>query len=187
MAHPFFTIGHTTRSIAEFVALLREAEVKILVDVRAIPRSRKNPQYNLDALPAALVSFDIGYLHIRELGGLRRQSAVPPAVNSFWENESFHNYADYAMTSEFRNGLSELRKAGHARRCAIMCAETVWWRCHRRIIADYLIAAGETVCHLLGPSRTELARITEVAMPGPSGMLVYPGTPVGTGESFPNN
>jgi hypothetical protein len=94
-------------------------------------------------------------------------------VNSFWVNESFHNYADYAMSSEFREGLQKLRSAGHARRCAIMCAEAVWWRCHRRIIADYLIAAGETVLHILGPGRTELARSTEAAVPGPSGVLVY--------------
>jgi uncharacterized protein (DUF488 family) len=105
-------------------------------------------------------------------------------VNSFWQNESFHNYADYAMSSEFREGLQKLRSAGHSRCCAIMCAETVWWRCHRRIIADYLIVAGETVLHILGPGKTELARITEAALPGPRGVLVYPGAPAAnTGSS----
>jgi hypothetical protein len=124
------------------------------------------------------MSPDVGWLvvdlpqKILKLGPLRF-----PAVNSFWENESFHNYADYAMGSEFQESLQKLRKAGHARRCAIMCAEAVWWRCHRRIIADYLIAAGEAVLHILGPGRMELARRTEAAMPGPSGVLIYPGNP----------
>jgi|RhiMetdeSRZDD1v2_1073273.scaffolds.fasta_scaffold687624_2 uncharacterized protein (DUF488 family) len=183
LAHLFFTIGHATRSIADFVALLQEAEVELVADVRTVPRSRRNPQYNRDVLPTSLASFDLGYMHVPELGGLRKHSPVPRAVNSFWENESFHNYADYAMSSEFREGLQKLRSAGHARRCAIMCAEAVWWRCHRRIIADYLIAAGETVLHILGPGRTELARSTEVAVPGPSGVLVYPRASTGNGGS----
>jgi uncharacterized protein (DUF488 family) len=181
LAHPFFTVGHSTRSIADFVALLQEAEVKLVADVRMVPRSRRNPQYNRDVLPATLASFDLSYMHVPELGGLRKQSLVPPVVNGFWENQSFHNYADYAMSSEFRQGLLKLGRAGHARRCAIMCAEGVWWRCHRRIIADYLIAAGEIVVHILGPGRTELARSTPVAVPGPSGVLVYPGAPTANG------
>jgi uncharacterized protein (DUF488 family) len=175
LALPFFTIGHATRSIADFVALLDEAVIELVADVRTVPRSRRNPQYNRDLLPVTLASFELGYMHVPELGGLRKHSLIPPTVNSFWENESFHNYADYAMSSEFREGLQKLRRAGHARRCAIMCAEAVWWRCHRRIIADYLIAAGETVFHILGPGRTELARSTEVAVVGPSGVLIYPG------------
>ena len=97
LAHPFFTIGHATRSIADFVALLQEAEIELVADVRTVPRSRRNPQYNRDVLPTSLASFDLGYMHVPELGGLRKHSPVPRAVNSFWENESFHNYADYLL------------------------------------------------------------------------------------------
>ena len=176
MTPPFFTIGHSTRSIEDFVALLRHAEVRLVVDVRTIPRSRTNPQYNRDVLPQSLSAFQIGYEHIAALGGLRgHKGDVPDAVNGFWQNRSFHNYADYAMGESFRTGLARLREIGHATPCAIMCAEAVWWQCHRRIIADYLIAAGETVFHILAGNRIEPAQMTEGAKPGPDGSLVYPG------------
>jgi uncharacterized protein (DUF488 family) len=175
MALPFYTIGHSTRGIDEFIALLNEAEVRVVIDVRTIPRSRTNPQYNADTLPQSLAPFQIGYRHIAALGGLRgHKAAVPDGVNGFWENKSFHNYADYAMSESFRTGLAELREIGHAATCATMCAEAVWWRCHRRIIADYLIAAGETVFHILSANRIEAARLTPAARPGPDGALVYP-------------
>jgi uncharacterized protein (DUF488 family) len=175
MANPFFTIGHSTRPIAAFVALLREAEVGLVVDVRTVPRSRTNPQYGSEILAESLAAFQIAYEHIASLGGLRgRERDVPPAVNGFWDNQSFHNYADYAMSGDFRSGLVRLRELGHARRCAIMCAEAVWWRCHRRIIADYLIAAGETVLHILGPKHIERAQMTPAAELEPGGALTYP-------------
>jgi uncharacterized protein (DUF488 family) len=171
---PFFTIGHSTRSVEEFVALLSEAEVRLVVDVRAIPRSRTNPQYNSDALSKSLSEFQIGYEHIVSLGGLRGPKRdVPADVNTFWQNQRFHNYADYAMSEDFHSGLIRLRELGHARRCAIMCAEAVWWRCHRRIIADYLMAAGETVFHILGRNHIEQAHMTDGAKPGPGGTLAY--------------
>ena len=172
--NPFFTVGHSTHTIDDFVALLRDVEMELIVDVRTVPRSRKNPQYNRDVLPASLKAFKIEYTHIPELGGLRSRRLIPASVNAFWRNESFHNYADYAMGDEFRAGLHKLYEAGHAKRCAVMCAEAVWWRCHRRIIADYLIAAGETVMHILANGRSELARITDGAMQGPNCTLVYP-------------
>jgi uncharacterized protein (DUF488 family) len=176
MTPPFFTIGHSNRSIEDFVALLRGAEIRVVVDVRTVPRSRTNPQYNRDVLPQSLSAFQIGYEHIAALGGLRGHDRdVPDAVNGFWQNRSFHNYADYAMTESFRAGLAQLRALGHNSRCAIMCAEAVWWQCHRRIIADYLIAAGETVFHILAGNRTEPAHMTEGAKPGPDWSLVYPG------------
>ena len=175
MAHPFFTIGHSIRSIQDFVDLLRPAEVQLVVDVRTVPRSRANPQYNGDVLAETLSAFKIGYTHIVALGGLRAHARdIAPSVNAFWENQSFHNYADYAMTDAFRAGLAELRELGHAQRCAIMCAEAVWWRCHRRIIADYLIAAGETVFHILRAGHIEPARRTGAARPGPREALIYP-------------
>jgi uncharacterized protein (DUF488 family) len=98
---------------------------------------------------------------------------ISPDLNAFWQNESFHNYADYALTQPFHCGLARLRALGQDQRCAIMCAEAVWWRCHRRIIADYLIAAGETVFHLLGKDRIEPARMTEAAKSRPDGSLAY--------------
>ena len=175
MTYPFFTIGHSTRSIDEFADMLRNAEVRLVVDVRSAPRSRTNPQYNRDVLPESLSSFQIGYEHLAALGGLRgRKHKVPPEVNAFWDNRSFHNYADYAMTEEFRSGLTRLRELGHASRCAIMCAEAVWWRCHRRIITDHLIAAGETVFHILGPNQVDEAHITNSARLGLAGSLTYP-------------
>lgn len=176
MTPPFFTIGHSTRSIEDFVALLRHAEIRVVVDVRTVPRSRTNPQYNRDVFPQSLSAFAIGYEHIAALGGLRgHKRDVSDAVNGFWQNRSFHNYADYAMSESFRAGLAQLRALGHDSRCAIMCAEAVWWQCHRRIIADYLIAAGETVFHILAGNRIEAAHMTEGAKPGPHGSLVYPG------------
>jgi uncharacterized protein (DUF488 family) len=171
----FFTIGHSTRPIESFVALLQEAGARLVVDVRSVPRSHTNPQYNRETLPASLAPFQVGYEAIGELGGLRgRQRAVAPAVNGFWEHDSFHNYADYAMGEEFRSGFERLRELGRAKTCAIMCAEAVWWRCHRRIIADYLLAAGDPVYHILGPRHIESAVMTSAARRMPDGTLAYP-------------
>jgi uncharacterized protein (DUF488 family) len=170
----FFTIGHSTRSLDEFIAILRQAGVETLVDVRAIPRSRTNPQFNQDALPAALAAAGIRYVHVPELGGRRsRRKGDAPSPNDFWENASFRNYADYAMGAPFRAGLEKLRSMGQTSRCAIMCAEAVWWRCHRRIIADYLLNAGEEVIHLVGPGREEPAHMTPAAREIEPGVLVY--------------
>ena len=175
MAHPFHTIGHSTRPLEEFVALLREAEVTLVADVRTVPRSRTNPQYNRETLPQSLAACGIGYEHIATLGGLRGKTReVAPELNGFWQNDSFHNYADYALSDDFRRGLARLRELGGAQRCAIMCAEAVWWRCHRRIIADHLLAAGETVLHIMGPGQIEPAQMTEAAQRDRSGHLVYP-------------
>ena len=174
MTYPFYTIGHSTRSIEEFVALLQECGVRLVVDVRTVPRSRTNPQYNRDALPDALAPFQIGYEHVAALGGLRgKKRDVAPDVNGFWQNKSFHNYADYALSDEFESGLDELMAAAAEQRTAIMCAEAVWWRCHRRIIADYLLLRGRSVIHLMGEGRNEPARITPAARER-EGRLVYP-------------
>jgi len=173
MAHPFFTIGHSTRPVTEFIDLLKGAQIALLVDVRSVPRSRTNPQYNCDILPETLAPSAIRYEHMAALGGLRARQDVPPDVNAFWQNQSFHNFADYALTPAFRSGLAHLRALGHEGRCAVMCAEAVWWRCHRRIIADYLIAAGETVFHILSADRVEPARMTEAAKTCGDGSLMY--------------
>jgi uncharacterized protein (DUF488 family) len=174
MARPFYTIGHSTRPLDEFVELLRDSEVRLVADVRTVPRSRTNPQYNRDTLPDALAPYQIGYEHIAALGGLRgHKRDVAAEVNGFWQNASFHNYADYALSQSFRDGLAHLRALGHATTCAVMCAEAVWWRCHRRIITDYLLAEGETVFHILGRGHVDPARPTDSARPGAEG-LVYP-------------
>lgn len=155
--------------------LLASQQVQLVVDVRTIPRSRTNPQYNHDMLAEALAQHQVGYEHLAALGGLRgRKHDISPSVNAFWQNQSFHNYADYALSEEFRAGLARLRVLGHERRSAIMCAEAVWWRCHRRIIADHLLAAGETVFHILREDRIEPARLTGAARPAPDMSLTYP-------------
>jgi len=174
MAPPFFTIGHSTRPVSDFVDLLKGEQIELVADVRTVPRSRTNPQYNCDVLPETLAQFAIGYEHMAALGGLRpKAQEVAPTVNAFWQNQSFHNYADYALSQPFQSGLARLRALGQERRCAIMCAEAVWWRCHRRIIADYLIVAGESVFHILGADHVEPARMTEAARRRADGSLVY--------------
>jgi uncharacterized protein (DUF488 family) len=175
VTHPFFTIGHSTHAIREFVELLMPQSIKLVVDVRTVPRSRTNAQYNSAQFAEALSGFQIDYRHIPALGGRRgRRLDVPSDVNAFWKNQSFHNYADYALSSEFRSGLQQLRELGHATTCVTMCAETVWWRCHRRIIADRLIASGETVFHILGLNSVNQAHLTEGARVGANGVVSYP-------------
>ena len=175
MSNPFFTIGHSTRPSEAFVALLKEARVELVVDVRTVPRSRTNPQFNREVLPAALAPHDVAYAHEPALGGLRgKQPDVEPEVNAFWSNAGFHNYADYAMSETFRSSLATLRGTGHAARLTLMCAESLWWRCHRRIIADHLIAAGEEVFHILGPGHIEPAHLTPAAQVRSDGKVTYP-------------
>ena len=148
--------------------------MRLLVDVRTVPRSRTNPQYNADVLGDELAPWQIGYQRIAGLGGLRgRAREVPPEVNGYWENQSFHNYADYALSHAFGLALDELITLAADKPTAIMCSEAVWWRCHRRVIADYLLARGIPVLHLMGSNRIEPARITSAAQQR-DGRLVYP-------------
>ena len=171
---PVYTIGHSTRAIPEFVELLRAGPVQVVIDVRTVPRSRTNPQYNSDVLGNELEPYQVGYDRIAELGGLRgRSHDVSPETNAFWENRSFHNYADYALSPAFADGLERLMKQAGERTTAIMCSEAVWWRCHRRIIADYLLMRGRTVLHLMGKDRVEPARMTPAAQER-DGRLVSP-------------
>ncbi len=175
MALSFFTIGHSTRPIGEFTELLATSKIGFVVDVRTVPRSRTNPQYNREPFAASLSGSQIAYA---ELGGLRPRSRdIAPGVNGFWENQSFHNYADHAMSAGFQSGLTRLRELGSVHCCVVMCAEAVWWRCHRRIITDYLLAAGKQVSHILGPGKIAPATLTKVARPQPDGALTYPPEP----------
>ncbi len=173
-APPVCTIGHSTRPIPAFVELLRAGEATRVVDVRTVPRSRHNPQYNLDSLPGELAAFQIGHEYIAALGGLRGKTpGIAPEVNGMWRNQSFHNYADYALTEGFRAGLARLLELAERECCAIMCAEAVWWRCHRRIVADYLLTRGLDVLHLMWPKKIEPARLTPGAVPR-DGSITYP-------------
>lgn len=167
----FFTIGHSSRPVAEVVDLLRQAGADMVADVRKMPRSRNNPQFNGDVLARTLGAHQIGYRHLAKLGGLRgRSPALPVSPNTFWRNRRFRNYADYAMTPPFREGLAELLRLGRQRTCAIMCAEALWWRCHRRIIADYLLDAGADVFHILGPNNIVPATPTPGLARTPAGL-----------------
>ena len=150
--------------------------VDLLVDVRSIPRSRTNPQFNVDALPEALADcWDIATDICRLLAvcGIEKRSAAP-SLNTFWQVTAFRNYADYAATDAFRTGLNELRALSRDNCCAIMCAEAVWWRCHRRIIADYLLAQGVPVMHIMGRDKIDPAKLTPGAQVLPDGTVVYP-------------
>jgi uncharacterized protein (DUF488 family) len=181
VSRPFFTIGHSTRSVEELAGLLTATGVERLVDVRTIPMSRMNPQFNRDTLPKSLAGHGIAYEHVASLGGRRpRQKDIPPEVNGFWENQSFHNYADYAMGAEFQAGLAHLRHLGARDTCAVMCAESVWWQCHRRIITDYLLASGEDVFHIVTGEIPEPARITAEAEAA-GNVLQYPAKQAGLG------
>ena len=170
-----FTIGHSTRPIADFLTLLQKLGVDLLVDVRSIPRSRTNPQFNADALPETLGDAGIRYRHLSALGGLRhRKKGASTSPNTFWHVAAFRNYADYAATDAFRAGLNELRALSRDNCCAIMCAEAVWWRCHRRIIADYLLTHGVPVMHIMGSGKVDPAKLTPGAHVLTNGTLVYP-------------
>ena len=172
---PFFTIGHSTHSLEEFAALLGEQGVQRVVDIRKMPGSRKFPQFNEDALARELPLLGVHYEHVAALGGLRgRTPDVPARANAWWENDSFHRYADYACTPAFAGGLAHLVDIGRRERCALMCSEVLWWRCHRRIVTDHLLARGEAVWHIMGPGKVEAARLSEGAVAGEGGAVRYP-------------
>lgn len=172
--HPFFTIGHSTRTIHEFVELLQQSGIRHLVDVRTVPRSRTNPQFNTDVLAESLASCQIAYRHIAGLGGLRgQQRQADHSSSALWRNQSFRNYAEYSQTEAFETALQQLIDVGSIGRAAIMCAEAVWWRCHRRIIADHLLAKGYAVYHIMGAGHATEATLTPGAIPGGHGVS-YP-------------
>ena len=153
-----FTIGHSNRTYAELVAALRAHGVTTLVDIRHFTRSRANPQFNATTLAKKLPKSGIDYVELRALGGRRpRAKEVDPARNAGWQNASFKNYADYAESREFAAGLAELLAIAARSPTAIMCAEVLWWRCHRRIVADYAITRGVPVYHIFTPTKAERA------------------------------
>lgn len=178
MPNPFFTIGHSTIAIDAFLALLHQQAIGLLADIRKMPGSARNPQFNQDALAPALAASQIGYEHMAALGGLRPHAiGVSPETNALWQNQSFHNYADYALSGAFHEAIHHLLAVGRERRVALMCAESVWWRCHRRLVSDNLLAAGAEVFHIMGTGRLDRARLTPGAQVGNNGRVTYPAKP----------
>jgi uncharacterized protein (DUF488 family) len=166
------TVGHSTRPLAEFIALLKAHEIQALADIRTVPRSRHNPQFNRESLAEELPREGIAYLPMPGLGGLRRPR--PDSTNTGWRNDSFRGFADYMQTPEFAEGLDGLLATARDARTAVMCAEAVPWRCHRSLIADALSMRGVRVEHILGPSRRQLHEVTPWARVEDSGRITYP-------------
>jgi len=159
-----YTIGHSTRTYAELVAVLRAWKVTRLIDIRTITRSRTNPQFNEPRLTRQLPTKGIAYEVMLDLGGRRpRSKTADPARNAGWRVQSFHNYADYAETPPFGQALAKLLAQSANQTCAVMCAEAVWWRCHRRIVADYALARGAKVSHIFTADKIERATRTPFA------------------------
>jgi uncharacterized protein (DUF488 family) len=148
-----WTVGHSTRSLEDFVTLLCAHQIEALADIRHYPGSRRLPHFNRDALAASLAEAGIEYRHIVRLGGRRKPAADSP--NTAWRSDAFRGYADYMATDEFRAGLSELLELTAAQPTAIMCAEAVWWRCHRSLVSDLLKSDGHEVLHIASPTRAE--------------------------------
>ena len=167
------TVGHSTRPIAEFVALLRAHGVTQLVDVRTVPRSRHNPQFNADALRSSLAAASIGYAHAAGLGGLRRSH--PGSANEGWRNLSFRGYADHMQSAEFDDALAGVIALAERDRVALMCAEAVPWRCHRSLIADALLVHGVAACEIVSAKRLQPHRLTSFAVVGGE-RITYPAT-----------
>jgi uncharacterized protein (DUF488 family) len=159
-----FTIGHSSRSLDEFMGLLSESQIECIVDVRRLPGSRRYPQYDAEVLAGMLKAHGIEYWHLLALCGRRTKAELDGAPpEDFWTNASFARYAAYARGAAFRQGLNDLMDRAATMRCALMCSEAVWWRCHRRIIADHLLARGIAVRHILGAGQIQTATLTQGA------------------------
>jgi uncharacterized protein (DUF488 family) len=167
-----YTIGHSTRSAEEFLAILGDADVRLVADVRAFPSSRRHPQFNRGALAAWLGTAGIGYRHLAGLGG--RRPPVPGSVNGGWHERGFQGFADYMSSDEFQRALADLEAAASESPTAIMCAEALWWRCHRRLIADALVARRWRVEHLGIDGGPAVHTLTDFAVVDPDGVLTYP-------------
>jgi uncharacterized protein (DUF488 family) len=177
-----YSIGHSTRPLAELLALLRAHGVRQVVDVRRYPASRRHPQFARDALAAALAAAGIGYRHEPDLGG--RRAARLDSPNTAWRNPGFRGYADHMASAAFAAALARLIGVAHERPTAMLCAEAVPWRCHRRLIADALVARGEAVGHILGAGPVQRHVLSPHAVRGPRGELRYPGSPGGPGDQL---
>lgn len=168
-----WSIGHGTRAIDELIETLRQARIATLADVRSAPGSRRHPQFGQSALASSLAAAGIEYLHLRGLGG--RRGAAPDSPHVALKVDAFRGYADHMTSSEFAGDYARLTATARDGRVAFMCAETLWWRCHRRMLADRLAADGWDVVHLLGPGKSEPHRVWDVARVAADGTLVYDG------------
>jgi uncharacterized protein (DUF488 family) len=166
-----WTIGHSNRPIEELIAMLRAHGIEVLADVRSVPRSRHNPQFNRETLPGELAAAGIEYRHMPGLGGLRK--ARKDSRNTGWRNDSFRGYADYMETAEFEASLEELLRLAEERRVAVMCAEAVPWRCHRSLIADAATARGGEVRHIMSAEKADAHKMTSFARVE-GGKVTYP-------------
>jgi uncharacterized protein (DUF488 family) len=176
MPETVWTIGHSTRDLASFLALLQEPKIELLADVRRFPGSRRYPHFNGEALTATLGELGIAYRHFGALGG-RRSTRTPGSPNAGWRVEAFNAYADYMGTDEFESALDALIAAASAQRTVIMCSEAVPWRCHRRLIADALTVRGWSVLDILAPHKIEPHRLTDFARVEGT-RITYPGEPL---------
>lgn len=168
-----YTIGHSTLSAAAFLDLLAAHEISQLADIRTIPKSRRHPQFVRDALDSSLAKHAIVYRHFPALGGLRKPRT--DSINTAWQNESFRGYADYMQTPAFEDGVADLLTfAQNGGRTTVMCAEAVWWQCHRRLLSDALIVRGVPVLHILSASDPKPHELSAFARPE-GGKVIYPG------------
>ena len=167
-----WSVGHSTHTFEAFVRLLAMHDISLLADIRTVPKSRRHPHFHAEALARSLPTRGVTYVELPRLGGWRR--AAPDSRNDAWRNLSFRGYADYAMGDDFDEGLAQLRELAAAHRTAVMCAEAVWWRCHRRLVADRLVLAGDTVCHIGANGRTSAHQLTEFAAVNRDGQVTYP-------------
>lgn len=173
-----FTVGHSNLSSAEFVNVVRSVGIELVVDVRKLRGSARYPQFDAATLGASLAEAGITLEPSPALTGRRPVSRVVPfEVNAWWTNRSFHNYADHALGDDFRRALDALVASSSEVTCAVMCAEALWWRCHRRIIADHVLARGVAVDHLMGPGRTVKAELSAGAVVGDDSLVTYPPSP----------
>jgi len=170
-AATIFTVGHSTHPIGEFIAMLEAYNVRTLVDIRTVPRSRHNPQFSREVLAAALEASGVAYRSVKELGGLRRPGKDSP--NLGWRNLSFRGYADYMQTAEFKDAVEELVAIGTSSRTAIMCAEAVPWRCHRSLVADALLVRGVHVIDIMSATNASPHVLTSFALVNGKD-IVYP-------------
>jgi uncharacterized protein (DUF488 family) len=161
MEKAIWTVGHSTRPIQEFIAILESFLIELLIDVRSYPGSRKYPQFNIENLSVSLQENGIEYIHMKELGGRRRPKKN--SKNTAWKNDAFKGYADYMETEDFKNGMDKLAGFALTKRSSIMCAEALWWRCHRSLLSDYLKLNGWNVHHIMGINKSEEHRYTKPA------------------------
>ncbi|MDD2208276.1 MAG: DUF488 domain-containing protein [Bacilli bacterium] len=172
--NPIYTIGHSNRPVDDLIKVLKKNKINLVVDVRSLPGSNKYPQYNKEILSETLDKYNIIYVHLKILGGLRKiNKKISPDINGYWENKSFHNYADYTLSDEFDEGLKKLISLSSQYTCVVMCAEALWWRCHRRIITDYLLSRGYKVYHLFDLNNTKEAILNERVVIT-NGKVTYP-------------